>query len=140
MKVIKNELIAYCDVDDTIVKWSEPTIPGTDKIEFDFADKKVYLTPHQYHIDLIKMYRKRGYHVTIWSANGWEWAKQVVEKLELQNYVDVVQSKSLKWVDDSTDAHAVLGARVFCDDLTAPAPLPYIDVQGAYETVGPFFK
>lgn len=124
MKVIENEVLVAIDCDDTLVMWSEPTVPGIGKIEFDFAMKSVYLTPHTYHCDLIKMYKLRGYHVTVWSANGYAWAEQVVARLGLEDYVDVVSSKLTKYVDDSEDPGGILGARVYCKDITKDSLLP----------------
>lgn len=118
MKIIENEVLVACDIDDTVACWIEPTVPGIGKIEIEFAGKIVYLTPHQYHIDLLKMYKERGYHITMWSANGWRHAKRVVDALGLEPYVDVVQSKLTKYMDDSEDPGSILGARVFCPDIT----------------------
>lgn len=120
MQIVKSELLVAVDCDDTLCMWTDPTIDGPDKITINFAGKEVYLVPHQYHIDLVKMYKKRGYHVTVWSANGWEHAEQVVIALGLTDSVDVVQSKLTKHVDDSEDASGILGPRVYCPDLTKP--------------------
>lgn len=128
MQVLKNELTVYCDVDDTIACWLEPTVPGRNKIKIEFAGKTVHLTPHTYHIDLLKMYRERGYFVTVWSANGWRHAERVVKALGIEEFIDVVQTKPAKHMDDSTDAAAILGPRVFVDDLTKPRVLPVMDV------------
>jgi hypothetical protein len=120
MRVIENELSVFCDVDDTILKWIEPTVPGIGKLEVEFAGKKVYLTPHQYHVDLLRMYKTRGYHITVWSANGPQHAAQAVRVLGLENIIDDARGKPSKYMDDSSDAAAILGPRVFCEDLTKP--------------------
>lgn len=121
MNLIDNELIAATDIDDTLVMWDNPTVDGPGKVAIEFAGRTVYLTPHQYHIDLIKMYKERGYFVIAWSANGRLHVKRVIEALGLGNYVDQGMSKLTKHVDDSKDAAAILGPRVYCDDLTKPA-------------------
>lgn len=133
MKVIESEVLVACDVDDTIASWIEPTVPGEGKIEIEFAGKKVYLTPHQYHIDLLKMYKERGYHITIWSANGWRHALRVITALKLEAYVDVLQTKLTKYMDDSEDPGGILGARVFCPDITKPKVEKYFIPAGAPE-------
>ncbi len=120
MKVIEHELSVFVDCDDTLVMWNNPTVAGPDKLDVRFAGKTVYLTPHQYHIDLVKMYKERGYYVTVWSANGWRHAKQVCEVLNLQDYVDVVQVKPTKYMDDNPNPGSILGPRVYEDDLTKP--------------------
>jgi len=122
MNVIENELVVGCDVDDTILMWKEPTIPGPGKLEVDFAGKKVYLTPHQYHVDLLRSYNERGYYIIIWSANGYRHAKQAAKVLGLEDLVSGknghVQVKLTKHMDDNPHADSILGPRVYCEDLT----------------------
>lgn len=120
MKVIKYENSVFCDVDDTILCWINPTVNEPGKVAVPFAGKTVFLTPHQYHVDLLKMYKKRGYYVTVWSANGWEHAETACKVLELTDIVDVACGKPSKHMDDNVDAANILGPRVFCDDLTKP--------------------
>lgn len=125
MQIIENELIVGIDFDDTLVMWSSPTISGPGKIEIEFAGKTVYLIPHQYHIDLVKMYKERGYFVIGWSANGKTHAQRVIAALKLEEYFDLVMTKLTKHLDDSTDPYSILGPRVYCDDLTKPnLPVP----------------
>ncbi len=123
MQVINSENNVFIDVDNTIASWFEPTLPGHGKISISFAGETVYLTPHNYHIQLVKMYKARGYTTFVWSANGVAHAKQVVEKLGLPDYVDFVLTKPCKHMDDSEDAASILGPRVFIDDLTKPVPI-----------------
>lgn len=121
MQVVKNENTVFVDVDDTILMWDEPKVPGPHKIKFQFADGHVYLTPHDYHRDLIKMYRLRGYCVVVWSANGYDHAARAVGALGLEADVDFVMCKPSKHLDDNTDAASILGPRVYCANLTKPA-------------------
>lgn len=122
MNILKTELIVGVDIDNTLLMWDDPSTPGKQKIEFDFADKKVYLTPHQYHIDLVKMYHQRGYYIIFWSANGWAHAEQAVKVLNLEKYATGdngrIQAKLTKHMDDSSDSQGILGPRVYCEDLT----------------------
>lgn len=120
MKVIKNELMVACDVDDTILMWDNPTVNGPGKLAVSFAGGVVYLTPHHYHVDLLRMYKERGYHVTVWSANGWRHAERACKVLGIEDVVDVVQCKLMKHMDDNPNAESVIGPRVFCQDLTKP--------------------
>ncbi len=128
MKVIKYENVVAFDCDDTLALWDDPNNKGIGKIDVQFAGKVVYLTPHTYHIDLMKMYKERGYYVIVWSANGWQHAERICKALKIEDFVDVVQCKLSKHVDDSDNAAAILGARVFCEDLTKPTytflPIP----------------
>lgn len=120
MKVIENELVVATDIDDTLACWDNPTVDGPGKISVSFAGKTVFLTPHVYHIDLIKMYKERGYFVIAWSANGNQHCKRIIEALGLKDHVDICMSKLAKHLDDNADAASILGPRVFCDDLTKP--------------------
>lgn len=120
MKVIENELVVATDIDDSLACWHNPTVDGPGKLPISFAGKTVYLTPHTYHVDLIKMYKERGYFIIAWSANGNQHCKRVIQALGLEEYVDICMSKLTKHLDDSDNAAAILGPRVFCEDLTKP--------------------
>lgn len=115
MKTINNETNVLYDVDGTLLLWSDPTVPGVEKIKFDYGGNNVYLTPHNYHINLLKVYKNRGYHITVASANGFEWAENAVKVLGITEYVDVVMTKYLKYIDD-TPADQWMN-RVFIEDF-----------------------
>lgn len=102
MEVIETELPVFIDVDKTLImpQKEKDITDYNDVIDFDYAGETVYMKPHKLHIDLVKHYKARGYHVTVWSANGFAWAKQAVEKLGLIDHVDHVRSKPVKFVDD----------------------------------------
>lgn len=120
MKVIENELIVFCDVDETLIKWDKPTIKAPDKLALPYAGETVYVTPHHYHVQLVKMYKERGYFVVVWSANGFQHAKNAVTSLQLEKYVDLAMSKPTKHMDDNPNAASILGPRVFEEDITKP--------------------
>lgn len=124
MKVIKHENIVGCDIDDTILLWDNPTVNGPEKVAMPFAGTTVYLVPHTYHIQLLEMYRERGYYIIFWSANGWRHAENAVKVLGLEHLADGknghIQTKLSKHMDDSPDSAAILGPRVFCKDFTKP--------------------
>jgi len=124
MKVIKNENMVHVDIDDTILLWDNPTVNGPGKLHIQFAGGTVFLTPHHYHVALLKTYKERGYYVVFWSANGWAHAERAVTALELQDIADGehghIQSKPCKYLDDNPDANSIMGPRVFCADLTKP--------------------
>lgn len=105
MKVYENELTVFFDVDDTLLMWGEkPYEPGEGKVAvFDPNDKDMphrYLYPHTRHVQFLKKLKGRGYTVTVWSNGGWAWAEQAVIALGLQDYVDKVESKPIKIIDD----------------------------------------
>lgn len=117
MKVIDNDLIVFCDVDDTLLmqlqdKFWEP-IENSIRIEHPLNKDIYYLVPHRAHINLLKSYKAQGYTVFVWSAQGKEWAKLAVQVLELEDTVDWVMSKPLKYVDDLKGPEGILGSRVY---------------------------
>jgi hydroxymethylpyrimidine pyrophosphatase-like HAD family hydrolase len=124
MLVIKNENVVPFDIDDTLLMWDNPTVNGFGKLPINFAGRTVYLTPHNYHVDLLKVYHERGYYIIFWSANGYNHAVKAVLALGLEGYADGVnghiQSKPCKHVDDTKDSASILGPRVYCEDLTKP--------------------
>jgi phosphoserine phosphatase len=100
MKVIKNELIAFFDVDDTIIKHDHSHINGPGKITCSLYGENRYVTPHELHIKLLKDYKARGYTIYLWSGNGFFWCQEVAHKLELTSYIDYCLSKPVKVVDN----------------------------------------
>lgn len=133
MNVVKNEVIVCFDVDDTLVLWGKGpgsayydsyekyknglTYSPNPLIEFinPYDSSLNYLKPHIRHIELLKQYKGRGFYVRVWSAGGWEWAESVVKTLGLEDYVDSVETKPSKYVDD-LQAAEVLGVRVYIKD------------------------
>lgn len=112
MHVIKNELTVAFDCDDTLVLWNKENHPKAITFLCPYTKEHIRLVPHTEHIKLLKDYKGRGYNITVWSAGGWEWAETVVKTLELENYVDIVQNKMIKYVDD-LPGNEILGTRVF---------------------------
>jgi len=103
MKVIENNNMVCFDCDDTLVMWYDaiPDEELANVLIFRRPDNglKEALLPHKVHIAMLKLFKSRGYHVTVWSAGGYEWAAEVVKVLELEQYVDTVMTKP-KWVVD----------------------------------------
>lgn len=101
MQVRTSELPVVIDVDETLItKFRAGDCCDINDIAFTYYGERVVAQPISVHIDLLKSYKQRGYEVTVWSANGNQWAKEVVTKLGLTDYVDIVASKPLKYVDD----------------------------------------
>ena len=125
MNIVDNEVIVCFDCDDTLVMWDSnhnyQDFPGTpelqQKIPFinPYDNSIAYLKPHKRHIELLKQYKGRGFYVRVWSAGGVQWAKAVVETLGLEQYVDSVETKPAKYVDD-LQAADVLGVRIYIKD------------------------
>lgn len=102
MQVIKNDHVIAFDIDDTLVMWSKDySVKKKGRLKFeDPGAGPVYLTPHIRHIDLLKNHFARGFFIVAWSHGGSAWTKNVIETLELQNYVHLVITKPTKLVDD----------------------------------------
>lgn len=125
MIILKNENCIFFDCDSTLVMW-----PG-DK-GFDEAKVKVLvetpdiailqnsgissvweLAPHKEHIDYLKKSKKFNKNtIVVWSAGGWDWALNVVKALELEEYVDAVMAKPVKYVDD-LPCKEFMGERIY---------------------------
>ena len=104
MKIIEGDKVTYIDCDDTLVSWSTYLInlyPEQCKVFKTWkGDPGTSLLPIEETIDYLKKSKIHGGTVIVWSAGGWEWAKNVVEVLELTEYVDAVMSKPIRYVDD----------------------------------------
>ena len=116
MIVLEENDISAFDVDGTLVIWPKnPNIQRQGTIEFLYGDEKVYLYPHLPHIRFLKNCCIRGDYVEVWSKNNFAWAKQVVEKLNLEKYVDIVRSKPSRHIDDKQSLEEIVGGRVYME-------------------------
>lgn len=101
MQISTNELRVCIDVDKTLITDIKTQyIEGIGQLRLDYYGQPVYVQPIERHIDLLKSYKSRGYEVTVHSANGYRWAHEVVRKLDLIAFVDRVETKPSKYVDD----------------------------------------
>ena len=119
MFVASSEHIITFDCDDTLIMWDEDfTIykKGDVEIECPHDGHVTYHRPHKRHIGFLKKQKAKGYTVVVWSAGGTAWAEAVVKALNIQEYVDIVMSKPIKWVDDLTDPAQVLGTHVYLSE------------------------
>lgn len=124
MNVLENENIVCIDVDDTLVIWNVPPGREGETVLFNNFGYAEWLLPHQAHIRLLKQFKVRGQHVIVWSQGGYQWAREVVKCLGLENYVDAVMSKP-KWIIDDLPASAWMkrsyldldGKRMPCNDV-----------------------
>lgn len=114
---IKSDNVAYFDVDDTLIMWEYPPNREDEVIEVHIENTPFYGrgVPHKKHIDMIKRHKAWGNGVVVWSKSGWEWAKAVIEKLELTEYVDAVMSKPNYYYDDKPCCK-ILGEHRYQDD------------------------
>lgn len=110
---LESEMNVFVDCDDTLVMWNKNP-DETDVVVKDPYKKDEWhaLKKHKRHIDLIKDYKARGYTVVVWSAAGAPWAKAVVDALKIEEYVSVIMSKPIKYVDD-LQAEEIMGSRIY---------------------------
>lgn len=98
MIVMKNDKILPVDIDGTLIDYV-----ASEDADFymTYGDKEVALVKKEMNIALVKHHKEtRGYYVMVWSANGKEWAVEVIKELGLEKYVDVVMTKPVKYLDD----------------------------------------
>lgn len=114
MKVNTNDLISAYDVDGTLIK-----VPGIlDKTEDILAITDPYTgtvklrVPHNPNIELMRKHKAQGYFVRVWSHGGSKWAETVVNKLGLNDIVDSIEAKPIKYVDD-LPASEWMGSPIF---------------------------
>ena len=110
MIVTETEQLFYIDVDKTLVFDCHEMHP--DSIQTNYYGQIKYIRPHKKHVEFVKSLKSRNYYVVVHSANGWKWAKEIVEKLNLIKYVDEVKPKSIKYLDDMTP-EKWMGVRVY---------------------------
>lgn len=101
MKVIQTENIAPFDVDDTLVVHKED-LRGlkTVWVKDPACNEEVKLGINMAMVKVLKEEKYRGSTIIVWSRGGWEWAKNVVEALGLQDSVDYVLTKPDTVYDD----------------------------------------
>lgn len=110
MQVIQNESIVMVDIDQTLVMHSRQN--DSFVIVNPYSGSQISLMRNEKHIELLKQLKGRGMFVIVWSAAGVLWAQSVIDTLELQDYVDIVMTKSSKYVDD-LHAAEILGQRIY---------------------------
>ena len=95
MKVIRKNPVFY-DVDDTLILYEG----DGEYVDVEYFGDKVRVLPHKMHCRFLKNNKRRGFSVHVWSQQGHEWAKAVVEALGLEDFVDFVSSKPQSYFDD----------------------------------------
>lgn len=119
MYVAKSEQVICFDCDDTLIMWDENhTQPFNGAVEVicPWDSGVSYHRPHHRHIRFLKKQYAKGMTVVVWSAAGTKWAEAVVKALNIENHVDIVMSKPVKWVDDLEKAEDVLGVRLYLSE------------------------
>lgn len=105
--ILESDNAVFFDCDDTLCIWNPTQEQAERGIKFNNYGYEVNLVPHLRHIESLKLHKARNHRIVVWSAGGWEWAKEVVKVLELTEYVDVIMSKP-KWVYDDLPASSFI--------------------------------
>lgn len=103
MKIIKNERMIFCDVDDTLVMHKEERPGGWDNVAIvpdRVTGKDLVLLVNTAMVKLVREEKHRGATIVVWSRGGYEWAADVVTALGLEDVVELVMSKPLVYFDD----------------------------------------
>lgn len=103
MLVLSERPTAFFDVDETLVLWRRP--PGPSIEGFDIATEfgGMFVWRHEAHIERLKNHYRLGHQIIVWSHGGVDWAKRVVNALDLADYVHVVCNKGDWFYDDKAD-------------------------------------
>jgi hypothetical protein len=91
------------------------TVEGYVKIENPLTKTSDVYKIHQSHVRLLKEQFIRGRYVIVWSASGYHWAEAVVKALQLEEFVHLVMSKPIGYVDDK-DIVSWIGNRIYVND------------------------
>lgn len=102
MVTIKGDKFIFFDVDDTLVMWFTQS---DDLLAFNNYGTIEMLAPNPFCIAALKLAKKEGNTVVVWSGGGAEWAEEVVKVLNLEKYVDVVLAKPDEFHDDLAPDH-----------------------------------
>jgi len=103
MKTITNDDVAFFDVDQTLVLAIDtPVNPSNKKVAVydSLTEKFITLYIHEPMVRILREQKRRGSIVIVWSRGGYEWAKNVVNALDLEGCVDYVMSKPKVYFDD----------------------------------------
>jgi FMN phosphatase YigB (HAD superfamily) len=99
MYKIKGSKFVYFDVDDTLVDWNRRDTETS--LAFTDLDGCTWcLEPKWEIIRALKRHKLAGDTVIVWSQGGWDWAKEVVDVLQIEESVDAVITKPHIYYDD----------------------------------------
>lgn len=94
---IKNDRVVCFDCDGTLIVQGKPD----DERAIAFVHYGVErFVPHKAHIEALVEAKREGKFVIVWSHRGSEWVNEVIKKLGLENYVDLMMPKPTAYVDD----------------------------------------
>lgn len=107
MIIVEKSQTVWFDVDDSLIMWNWPEkdIEQVIKLEPWKDGTIIELVVNTAMVEQLKKHSVRGHPVVVWSAGGWEWAKTVVEALNIEKYVTLVIEKPTWIYDDKPAEH-----------------------------------
>jgi hydrogenase maturation factor len=100
MRVIDRRIWEF-DVDDTLIMWDKSKFPKPARIVSIMTKKGLAdVIINQKNVNLLIKLAKLGYYIRVHSGSGAKWARDVVNVLRIQDYVDSVESKPVGKTDD----------------------------------------
>jgi hypothetical protein len=102
-KVINNERIIPCDIDDTLIMHENPD--QYDKLIYvedpHHAGAMIKLGVNEPMVKVLKDEKARGAFILVWSRSGFAWANAIILALGLENSVDLIMTKPSVYLDDT---------------------------------------
>ena len=89
----------FFDVDDTLVLHNVSSDPEK-AIVIKSNSISISAIPNTKLINKLKSLKNKGSTIVVWSGGGSDWAEEVVNALELNQYVDCILSKPTRYYDD----------------------------------------
>ena len=120
----KDTVLAF-DIDKTLIFWKPE---GKEAHEFDtkldYYGEQVSVTFHLEHVQLLKSTLARGRGALVWSGNGEQWAKNVINALIDAGHLEdsngiLIVSKPVGYVDDM-DCSTWMGNRIYIKPHSNP--------------------
>ena len=94
--IVLDKIVPF-DVDETLIG-----VGGPREITFFNPNHNVFEVTkvHEEHVEEIKRLKAEGHSIIVWSMSGSQYTKNVIEALELTEFVDVVSDKPVDYYDD----------------------------------------
>ncbi len=100
LKVLKNERVIMCDIDDTLIM--HVSTGQNQAIKDPIRTRYIYVKVNAPMVRLLEEELARGSQVCVWSRGGYQWAVNVLEALGLDKLPQeiVVLTKPYAYFDD----------------------------------------
>ncbi len=87
------------DIDGTLVVHRSESLYSVNVLD-PLTGKTLVMGKNLAMIRLLKEEKHRGGFIVAWSRGGYEWATNVIQALELEEFVDIVMDKPLVYFDN----------------------------------------